>query len=175
MDIQDQSIGGDNWLFESRGDLPWKPTDYSAGRRRADEWELLGFVADQPMMALFRHLLPGDLVRSVDLPQHKGRRIRTAGIAATGRTVQTTQGLEMQFITLEDEWGLMELTVFPRTHAQMQCLLLGPYLVVGTVQEQYGVFGVTVEKISLVPNEGDRLRVALLDHSCHIESRRKEG
>jgi hypothetical protein len=48
----------------------------------------------------------------------------------------------------------MELTVFPRTHAQMQRLMLGPYLVVGTVQEHYGVFGVTVEKIGLVPTNG---------------------
>jgi DNA polymerase III alpha subunit len=109
---------------------------------------------DQPLMALFRHLLPDNLVRSVDLPRHKGRRIRTAGIAVTGRSVQTTEGREMQFITLEDEWGLMELTVFPRMHEQMQYLMLGPYLVVGTIQKQYGVFGVTVEIITLVPSEG---------------------
>jgi hypothetical protein len=46
----------------------------------------------------------------------------------------------------------MELTVFPQTHAQMQCLMLGPYLVVGTVQEQFEVFGVAVEIIALVPH-----------------------
>ena len=74
--------------------------------------ELLGFVADVPMLSLFRPLLPPDAVRSVDLPRHWGRRVRVAGLVAAGRFVYTQKGLEVQFITLEDEWGLMEATIF---------------------------------------------------------------
>jgi hypothetical protein len=78
---------------------------------------------------------PADLVRSVDLPAHKGRRIRAAGLVATGRYAYTERGLEMQFITLEDEWGLMEVTVFPGTYPLLSNLGMGPYLVTGVPRE----------------------------------------
>jgi DNA polymerase III alpha subunit len=130
--------------------VPWTPTDYDADRRRADEWELLGFVADRPLMELFRPRLPADLVRSVDLPRYKGRRVRTAGVVATGRFAHTERGVEMQFITLEDEWGLMEVTLFPGTCQLVPHLTLGPYLAAGVVDEQFGVFTLTAERFSLV-------------------------
>jgi len=130
-------------------------------RRRADEWELLAFVADRPLMELFRPHLPTGLVRSVDLPRYKGRRIRTAGVVATGRFAHTERGVEMQFITLEDEWGLMEVTLFPGTCPLVAHLRLGPYLAVGVVDEQFGVF----TGLKHGGNKSQRTKVALvLDH-----------
>jgi DNA-directed DNA polymerase III PolC len=139
----DERAPGPNSLLGEAGPLGWSPNDYDAGRKRADEWQLLGFVADRPLMALVRRHLPGDLVRSVDLPRHKGRRVRTAGLVATGRFAHTERGLEMQFITLEDEWGLMEVTIFPGTCPLLAHLGMGPYLVSGVVDDQFGVFTVT--------------------------------
>jgi DNA polymerase III alpha subunit len=115
-----------------------------------DEWQLLGFVADLPLMALLRPRLPEGLIRSVDLPKYKGRRIRTAGVVATGRYAYTERGLEMQFVTLEDEWGLLEVTLFPGTCPLVTHLTTGPYLVTGVVDEQFGVFTVTAEQFTQV-------------------------
>ncbi len=44
----------------------------------------------------------------------------------------------MQFITLEDETGLTDVTLFPGNAALLPYLMLGPYLATGVVEEQYG-------------------------------------
>jgi DNA-directed DNA polymerase III PolC len=149
-DLQDHAAGWKGALFDDIGELTWIPNDYDTERRRSDEWKLLGFVADVPMLSLFRGRLPADAVRSVDLPRYRGRRIRTAGLVATGRFAHTEKGLEMQFITLEDEWGLMEVTVFPGTCKLITHLTLGPYVATGVVEEQFGVFTITAESFELV-------------------------
>jgi DNA polymerase III alpha subunit len=140
-------------LFDDVCGVAWVPTDYDARRRRVDEWQLLGFVADRPLMALLRPRLPEGLIRSVDLPKYKGRRIRTAGVVATGRYAYTARGLEMQFVTLEDEWGLLEVTLFPGTCPLVTHLTTGPYLVTGVVDEQFGVFTVTAEQFTQVTKQ----------------------
>ncbi len=148
-DLLDHAAG-EGELFEDVADLAWLPSNYDIERRRRDEWHLLGFIADVPMLSLWRSRLPGGLVRSVDLPRYKGRRVRTAGLVATGRFAHTEKGLEMQFITLQDEWGLMEVTVFPGTCPLMTHLTLGPYVASGVVDEQFGVFTITAEALVLI-------------------------
>jgi hypothetical protein len=49
----------------------------------------------------------------------------------------------MQFITLEDEWGLIEVTLFPGTCPLVPYLAVGPYLASGTVEEHHGVLTVS--------------------------------
>jgi DNA polymerase III alpha subunit len=155
-------------LYPDAEDLSWTPNDYDLARRRADEQRFLGFVADVPMMSLFRPLLPPNTIRSVDLPRHKGRRVRVAGLVATGRFAYTEKGLEVQFITLEDEWGLMEATIFPWTCRMVRRLTTGPYLVDGLVDEQFGVFGLTAKAFTPVAQPavqkalGDRIWPASL-------------
>lgn len=153
-DLQDHAAAGAGELFDDMGDLKWLPKDYDAGRCLRDEWQLLGFVAGPMLMSLFRPRLPAGLVRSVELPHYLGCRIRTAGVVATGRFAHTERGLEMQFITLEDEWGLMEVTIFPGTCALLTHLTVGPYIVVGVVDQQFGVFTVTAEKMNLSESSG---------------------
>jgi DNA-directed DNA polymerase III PolC len=155
-DLQDHAVGWKGALFDDIGELAWIPGDYDIDRRRRDEWQLLGFIADVPMMSLFRRSLPAGLIRSIDLPRYRRRRIRSVGLVATGRFAQTERGLEMQFITLQDEWGLMEVTVFPGTCELLTHLGLGPYLVTGVVEEQFGVFTITAEKVEFVDTSAKR-------------------
>jgi hypothetical protein len=56
----------------------------------------------------------------------------------------------MQFITLEDEWGLAEVTIFPGACPLVPYLKLGPYVVEGRVEEQYGVRTLNADKFALV-------------------------
>src|SRR5262249_53668317 len=135
-DLQDRDRGGLESLFP-HGTGGWAPPDYEAQRRRRDEWECLGFVTEPLLMALFRPGLPGGLLTSRDLAGQVGRRVRVAGVTATARQALTEQGRVMQFVTLQDEWGLMEVTLFPDTCPLPAQLLLGPYLVEGMVEEQY--------------------------------------
>ena len=62
---------------------------------------------------------------------------------ATGRHVFTADNRSLQFITLEDEEGLADVTLFPGTCAQVPYMTMGPWLATGIVEEQYGVFSLT--------------------------------
>src|SRR5262249_46261980 len=103
---------------------------------------LFGFVVGPPLMSLFRPSLPRHLVTSRELPKHVGRRVHVAGVTAAARHTNTAQGRPMQFVTLEDEWGLMEVTLFPGSSGLAPYLTPGPYLAAGTVEDRYGVLTV---------------------------------
>jgi DNA polymerase-3 subunit alpha len=137
----------------------WSPADYDSDRRLRDEWELLGFVVGPRLLSLFRLGLPGDLITSRELRDRAGRLVRVAGLVATARHTPTANGRTMQFVTLEDEWGLIEVTLFPGNCPPVAYLTLGPYLVTGVVEEQYGVLTVTArsfEKITRIMDNGFR-------------------
>jgi DNA polymerase III alpha subunit len=127
----------------SSGAFPWRPEDYSQGRRWQEEWERLGFLVGPPLMHLFRPHLPPGLDDSRALRDRVGRTVHLGGLVATGRHTPTKYGEDMQFVTLEDEWGLVEVTLFPGTCRPVAYLTMGPYLVRGTVEEQFGVRTVT--------------------------------
>lgn len=133
-------------LFPGQLLAEWSPTDYEIERRQRDEWELLGFLTGPPLMSLFRSRLPAGLLTSEELPQYIGRRVKLAGLVATARRTPTADGRQMQFVTLEDEWGLIEVTLFPGACPPVGYLSLGPYLVTGVVEQQYDVLTVTAKR-----------------------------
>ena len=59
----------------------------------------------------------------------------------------------MEFVTLEDETGLVECTLFPDVHARYRGVVhsLGPYVAEGRIEEQYGAPTLNVSRIALVP------------------------
>jgi DNA-directed DNA polymerase III PolC len=130
-------------LFPGDIDWSWSPTDYPVARRLEDEWEGLGFLVGPPLMSLFRSRLPPGLVPSGELPEHKGRVVQVAGVVAAWRDTTMVDGRLMQFVTLEDEGGLIEVTLFPGECPPVPHLSLGPYLATGQVDEEHGVFTVT--------------------------------
>jgi DNA polymerase III alpha subunit len=116
-------------------------------RQWREEWEHLGFLAGPPLMVLFRPLMPKDLQDSRYITtSHVGQSFRLAGLVATGRHTETKNGEEMQFITLEDEWGMVDVTLFPRLCPPVPHLGVGPYIVEGDVDLQYDVLTVTARR-----------------------------
>jgi len=92
------------------------------------------------------------VVKAKDLPRFAGRRVRCAGFLVTGKVVATIQGEPMEFITFEDETGLMECTFFPETYRRF-CHMLDhqrPYFIEGKVEEDYGAFTITVDAVSRI-------------------------
>jgi DNA-directed DNA polymerase III PolC len=143
----------------------WTPADYNAERRLLDEWRLLEFITGPPLLSLFRRPIPPDktapLIRSDELSCYRGRRVRVYGLVATGRHTFTEDGRPMQFVTLEDEHGFVEVTLFPGTCPQVSYLTMGPYLASGIVEEQYGVISVSV-----CPRRGEQLcKIGYANHS----------
>ncbi len=131
-------------LFTSEG---WSPPDYSAEQRLRDEWDLLGFVLGPPLMALFRPQLPSGLITSPEIPAHLGRMVSLAGMTATARQARTADGRDLQFLTLQDEWGLVEVTLFAGMCPQLIALGLGPYLATGRVEDHLGVLALNARSV----------------------------
>jgi DNA polymerase-3 subunit alpha len=144
-DLQDRAGLGEQLFRDDLAD-DWKPSDYATVRRFRDEFALLGFITGPPLMALFRSRVTAGAIMSRDLAENIGRRVRVSGLVATARHTPTSDGRDMQFVTLEDEWGLIECTLFPGTCEPVAYLAMGPYTATGRVEEQFGVVTLTAEK-----------------------------
>ncbi|HEX7506057.1 MAG TPA: DNA polymerase III subunit alpha, partial [Polyangia bacterium] len=122
-------------LFTREADIPrpsLEPDDPQA--RLREELHALGFLCDvHPMVLCAPQTDRKHVVKAKDLSRYAGRRVRCAGFLVTGKVVATLQGEPMEFITFEDETGLMECTFFPETYRRF-CHMLDhqrPYFIEG--------------------------------------------
>jgi DNA polymerase-3 subunit alpha/error-prone DNA polymerase len=129
--------------------LPVLPPQDERERLRR-EYATLGFLCDRHPMTLFRKALKGvRRVQAVHLRQYLGRRICFAGWLITGKKVQTKHGDTMEFLTFEDEGGIVETTFFPAVYDRF-CHMVDrnrPYLLYGKVEEDWGAITLTVDNV----------------------------
>jgi DNA-directed DNA polymerase III PolC len=145
---------GGGELFAAEPHAPWSTPalpEFSEAERLWLEWSVLDLcVGEHPMEVFRRHgTVPDGALSCRDAEARPRRRVRVAGVLAARRTVPTRNGTRMQFLTLEDETGLMECTLFPEAYARHRGRIrsLGPYLAEGRVEEQYGAPTLNVERI----------------------------
>jgi DNA polymerase-3 subunit alpha/error-prone DNA polymerase len=114
------------------------------------QYQALGFLVDCHPMLLFADRLKGrGIVKAKDLPNHIGRRVRMAGWLLTGKTVWTKKNQPMQFLTFEDETGLVETTFFPAAYRAF-CMILDygrPYILKGDVDANFGIATMNVDAV----------------------------
>jgi error-prone DNA polymerase len=125
---------------------------YSDPERWRDEWQVLGIATGRHPVAWIRPRLEKmGAGRSAEALGRPGTEVRLAGIVAAGRTAHTEKGETMAFLTLSDEEGLFEVTLFPdlyrRVRARVSEAGIGPFLVEGRVEDQYGAVSVTATAI----------------------------
>ncbi|HSE51655.1 MAG TPA: DNA polymerase III subunit alpha [Gemmatimonadales bacterium] len=121
--------------------------EYSADRRRREEYELLTFATDCHPMELRREdLRRFRLVPATRLAEHVGRQILAAGMLTTAKPVHTAHDEPMQFATFDDGHGLIETVLFPEIHRTRGHVLFdqGPFIFRGKVEEEFGAVSVTV-------------------------------
>ncbi len=112
------------------------------------EYEVLGFLCCiHPVVLLQKNV--GRRVKSQDLKKHIGRRICFLGWLLTGKLVSTKTGEAMEFLTFEDECGIVETTFFPKVYRQYAHLLTSgkPYILHGQVDVDFGAPTLTVERV----------------------------
>ncbi len=130
---------------------PLPPDDERERLRR--EFAALGFLCDRHPLTLFEDVLKNrGIVKAVDIGRHVGRRVRVAGLLITGKVVSTKHGEPMEFLTFEDETGLVETTFFPEAYRRF-CGLLDrrrPFILTGRVEEDFGVATLTVDTAAAV-------------------------
>jgi DNA polymerase-3 subunit alpha/error-prone DNA polymerase len=144
-------------LFDSPGGghpgtpPPLPPEDERERLRR--EFAILGFLCDRHPMVLFGDTLQNrSTVKAVDLPRHLGRRVCLAGWLITGKVVTTKHGDPMEFLTFEDETGVVETTFFPATYHRF-CHMIDrqrPYLLSGKVDADWGAITLTVDRVEKI-------------------------
>jgi len=122
--------------------------------RLRHEFASLGFLCDRHPMVLFnRALMKQSITKARDLHRFIGRQTRFAGLLITGKVVHTRQGDPMEFLTFEDETGLVEATFFPKAYHRF-CAILDrtrPYILTGKVEEDFGALTMTVDHVQTVP------------------------
>ncbi len=129
------------------------PEDYSFQKSLAHELALYGFPLCCHPLDLFKAAyqdLPITLAK--DLGQHIGEEVTLIGWLITEKIVSTNKGEPMEFMTLEDQTGMYDATVFPDTYRQY-CHLLATnqaYVVTGLVEEHFSTVTVTVRTLQLV-------------------------
>jgi len=128
---------------------PSLPPENERDRLRR-EFAVLGFLCDRHPLELYSERCEKlRTVKAVDLPRRPGGRLRFAGWLITGKTVTTKHGDPMEFLTFEDETGIVETTFFPAAYRRF-CHLLDrerPYLLTGRVEEDWGAATLNVEKV----------------------------
>ncbi len=141
--MDDQALRLSDLQTSRLPDLP----EYSAERRRAIEYELLGFATDCHPMTLYREQLRRfRIVPATELDRHVGERVLCAGMLTTAKPVHTAKDEPMQFATFDDGTGLIETVLFPDVHRTRGHVLFdpGPFLFRGRVEEEFGAITVTV-------------------------------
>jgi DNA polymerase III alpha subunit len=94
-------------------------------------------VTDHPMRVLRSEATSVGATRIADVNSSRSE-VCVAGIVAASRRIETTNHVTMQFVTLEDETGLIELVLFPAQYASLgdPVRFPGPFLVRGCVADQ---------------------------------------
>jgi len=145
---------GERDLFNIEEEIlkPLFPPENRLERLR-HEFSALGFLCDRHPMVLYGDRLKKlKIVKAGDLPRFAGRTVRVAGLLITGKVVHTKHGDPMEFLTFEDETGLIETTFFPKTYRRF-CAILDrnrPFILYGKVEEDFGAVTLTVEYVERV-------------------------
>ncbi len=141
-------------LFSQDQPPPSLPPEEQRQRLR-NEYRTLGFLCGQHPITLFAEqrtragALPAEeLLRMCCDDVARRRRVRFLGWLITGKIVGTKSGDPMEFLSFEDETGLVECTFFPRVYEQFCHLLYdkGPLLLEGYLEEEFGARTLTVER-----------------------------
>ena len=94
-------------------------TQYNSREQLLWERELLGLYLSQHPLQAFSALLQEQTVPLNSLePEHDGRQVTVGGNISAVREIMTKNGQKMAFVKVEDEFGEIEVILFPRVLQQ---------------------------------------------------------
>ncbi len=128
------------------------------------EIDSLGMLVSRHPLTLYQEVLKRvKTVPAVDIGKHVGEAVTMAGWWVTGKPVSTKHGQPMEFVTFEDTTATFETTFFPRAYARF-CQKLTrhrPYLLRGTVEEEFGVATLNIEWMGDLADTGQKVQSLL--------------
>jgi DNA polymerase III alpha subunit len=123
---------------------------YDPMERIRHEIEVLEMaITDHPLRLLRAEARRRGCATTAEASRMPGRRVRVAGLVAAARKVRTKKGALMQFVTIEDEDGLLEGTLFPAAARSFSGILrsLGPYIFEGKLEEDRRALNLNVARV----------------------------
>jgi error-prone DNA polymerase len=143
-------------LFSNRIDVlkPSFPPENERERLQR-EFAALGFLCHRhPMVLYTAHLKKLRIVKAKELSYFVNRHVSVAGMLITGKVVHTKHGEPMEFLTFEDDTGLIETTFFPKAYRRFCSIIDGsrPFILYGEVEEDFGAVTMTVNRVERVRN-----------------------
>ncbi|MFO7713523.1 DNA polymerase III subunit alpha [Desulfosarcina sp.] len=124
-----------------------------ARMRLRREFAVLGFLCRQHPISLFAEAIaPMHTVKASRLPDLVGQRVQLAAWLVTGKVVHTRRGEPMEFLTFEDETGIVETTFFPEPYRRF-CHMMDrnrPFLLAGMVEANWGAVTLTVDRVQAI-------------------------
>ena len=112
------------------------------------QYKMLGFLTSCHPISLIS--CSQKRIKATEIDSRVGQFVTVLGWCISGKTVSTKMGESMEFVTFEDETGLIETVFFPQTHKEYASILEyhAAFLVSGKVTEEFGEAVLEVHRLS---------------------------
>ena len=113
------------------------------------ELETFGYPLSVHPVARYRPMLSRRIKYARDIPKFIGQSIYLIGVYITHKETATRKSNPMEFLTLEDETDIYECVLFPEVFHKFGDMLHWEtlFIIRGSVEESFGVYSVTIEKM----------------------------
>ena len=113
------------------------------------ELETFGYPLSVHPVARYRPMLSRRIKYARDIPKFIGQSIYLIGVYITHKETATRKSNPMEFLTLEDETDIYECVLFPEVFHKFGDMLHWEtlFIIRGAVEESFGVYSVTIEKM----------------------------
>ncbi|MBO62452.1 MAG: hypothetical protein CMG33_02885 [Candidatus Marinimicrobia bacterium] len=113
------------------------------------ELETFGYPLSVHPVARYRPMLSRRIKYARDIPKFIGQSIYLIGVYITRKETETRKSNPMEFLTLEDETDIYECVLFPEVFHKFGDMLHWEtlFIIRGAVEESFGVYSVTIEKM----------------------------
>lgn len=139
-----------------------KHKDYSYAEKCLNELSLMGYMISGNILELLAlHPAARQAIPANTIHEYKDKYVYVFGKSVTTRLVSVVQsGKIMQFLTLADKSGMIDIIFWPNIYEkyQNQLYTAGPFLIYGKVIEDWGTFSIeakTVRQVAWAPNQLD--------------------
>ena len=124
--------------------------DYTLEQKLLWEMQMLDIAVSAHPLYLYKPWKKAKgCVPAQHLRDYRDEYVQVIGWLVTTKPTSTGKGERMLFVSFEDTGCLYETTLFPRAYQRYASLLMnrGPYIIGGTVDEDHGVFTITIEHL----------------------------
>jgi len=140
-------------LFTLPSPIPPKVPQYDSRTLLVQEVEVIGFLASQHPLELYRdRIARRKVIQGRDLRDYTGRVVDVAGWLVTAKVVPTKRDEPMEFVTFEDTTALIETVFFPDAFRKFSQMLsfTKPYRLTGRVMDDFGAITLDVERVEFL-------------------------